>query len=483
MRWLLILLLTCPMWAAACAPTQGTAFAESFNGTDLCGFNNQSGCVQTWTALQGTSMSIAVSPAANPFSCPNALELAQNATQAQVATYGTFNDIPGATSADIFIEFYITATPGSFANLMSVFRSQLGTNSPMGAVTTTTPGVECFSGGNFSATMAASLNAWHLLQCHIDSTAANCYGKLDAGSNQTFTCANTGDFNQIRLYGQTAASSNTYFGDVYINSTNGGGSHPSMLFDQAGVTTGTVPTVANLTSATHCGNGVWTLSTTPLTTFTFSNTNSISYPVPQTACGQIYAGNSGLSVAETLSSTTEFIKYGFLSYYAESTVGFYYLTTSASGTASKQDQAELISGDGTNWIIMYTQSTGAQLQMCLEQSSTGTGVGCANISPSTWYWVTMELNQNATLVLRIYNGTTFAQIGTLYGVGNTGGNVPAAFVFGSALGAITGTQNGTAYISNIILDYANSIFALLPAGVSNDTLDPKATLRPGSMYP
>jgi len=248
----------------------------------------------------------------------------------------------------------------------------------------------------------------------------------------------------------------------------------------AGGTNGTALTIANLTTATPCGNGVWTISPATLTTFTFSNANPISYPGPQGCAGSTYLGNSGLSIAETISTTKESITYTFLSLYTESTVGFYYLTTANPATTAKWDSVALETASAAGFIFMYQQSLGSQNQLCLEQSSTGGGVGCVNISANHQYWITMELNTNTLLVLRVFDGTTFLPLGTVYGVGNTDTSV-AYFIIGDGLGVQTGTPNGTVYISNVILDYANSTFALLPDGVSFATMNAKSTIPAGTL--
>jgi hypothetical protein len=351
--------------------------------------------------------------------------------------------------------------------------------SPMGAVTVTGPGMQCFSGANFSTTVTFTLSAWHLLQCHIDATPANCYASMDGGTHAVFTCANTGAFNEIKIDGNSAATSNTSIADVYINTAAGGGLHPSMLMDMSAGANAGVPTVTTLVNSSHCGNGVWTLSPTTLTTFTFDNTQTKTLPGPELACGQTYFGNTGLSLKETLSATTESITYAFLTNYVEGTVGFFYYTTESASTVAKQDEAALFNASG-GFVIMYTQSTGSVLQMCIEQSSTGTGNGCTNIVPNQWYWVTMEILNTNFLALRVFDGTTFLPLGpTLTGLGSNA-SLPAQLVIGTGIGAISGTQNGAFWISDVLLDYANASFSLLPTGISYATIDTKSTVPAGS---
>lgn len=446
---------------AACtsaSTTNGNSFIESFgDSSSLCWTAGPSTCGQIWALTAGSPTIVASpgSPSANTV-CANSLYL--NGAQT-VTTYGAIPYIAAGTTFDLYTYIYVTA--GSAFSYTTAI-------SPMDEAGSTYPGRILFNytGGNLVAlaqgstasgnTAAISLNAWHVLRLHIDATAANSYIKLDAGSNVTFT-ANSSDINQVQFNG--VASATWYVGDSYITSAVGGGPPPNLFVDFAGNTSGVVVTAGNIATGTHCGNDPPAVITG--STIAYSNAQSITMNTAKTACGTSYPGNAGLSVKHDL-RTTDAIQHNFLSMSNTASIGgFLYFNISATDTTAYNVFAIRQQGGGA--ASVHEEGSGTTLRVFLETPNGGSNElsSSYNISPNTWYWITMLYTVGGPQYLKIYETSTWTLLATLSNADSAATAPANAAVYGHS-GSNLSTPAQYIYYDNIVVDYVNGTFPILP---------------------
>jgi hypothetical protein len=83
-----------------------------------------------------------------------------------------------------------------------------------------------------------------------------------------------------------------------------------------------------------------------------------------------------------------------------------------------------------------------------------------NISPNTWYWVTMQYNAGGTHHLQVYDTTNWTLLGDISN-GATGNDSPGGISMGRT-GSETGYPSAYWYYDNIIVDYLTAKFPIVP---------------------
>lgn len=496
---LLAALFGAPSLWAACYTT-GTTFTESWNKAsgDPCWSGGTSVCQQTWAVASGSGETVTTAPGSG-WNCANVLELPHAATGLELDAYGTIPYIPQGTSSasyDLNFEYYYDSTN------VTAFRNFLELQFP-GAGTAALVLQQNSNGSgqvflNTAGALALSTSTRHLIHIHV--AGASSFAQIDGGTQTSFT-APSADWMEIKLFGDTTGA-NLYFGNIYATASGfPGGFPPSAFFDYAGGTSGTTVTAALLNGGTHCGNGGasfgnWTYNagaSTDKVEFDTANTQNLASNL--TVCTASYAGNTGVSIRHNTPGTSTpgaAAEYTFVTTYPAVSFGLFWKVNTTLASVAFTDQGRInvgVGNGGTAWHVCGSTSTSAclgspgsftSLLICAEANN-GTTVGCAPITNNTWYWITFNFT-TGTDTFDVYDVTGHTQIAT-FSLTNSGN--PAAATDNLFLGAVGSESPGVqldSYYSNVIVDYADAQFPLLPPSAPGGGAPPmiveRTTQRP-----
>jgi hypothetical protein len=454
--------------AAQCTTPAGATFTESFgDSSNYCWPGGPAECTQPWAAA-GSNYSIAASPAGSQpdTACANSLLLTASATPASLQTFGTIPDIPAGTTVDLYFTVYIMAAPADSDPFIQLATASTG-SMPAQIVWRNSSGTFMYAAGSTSSanTPAISLNAWHSVQLHIDAAAQNSFIALDGGTRQTFT-AGPVDINSIVINGDPDG---TYFiGNMYIDSPGYGPTGAPMLLDFSGATSGSPVTSAALNAGSHCVTRSWMIDNN-VSGLTFSNAVAQDLHTPVIACGASYLGDTGVSVQFDM-STMQDATYFFDTLSSSVSVGFFYRTTLLSTDESFYCNANL-TGSAGDYACVHTHGNGSSLQLYLEVNAAPELFGPPiNISPNTWYWITVQYNAGGTHHMQVYEAQNWTSLGSIDAPSSHGTDLPSRFFFGHT-GSNLAPPGSYLYFSNIELDWVNAAFPLGP-GQGGAGIDP-----------
>jgi len=448
--------------AAQCSTPTGVTFTESFgDSANACWPGGPLGCDQAWQ-VQGGTYSIVASPDGAPAdtACANSLSMAASATPARLQTYGTIPDIPAGTTLDLFFTLYVTSAPRSNSNFIQLRNVTRTTNAVLAQIVwTNSNGTFLYASGSSSSanTAAVALNSWHSVQLHIDATSASSIA-LDGGTPQTFT-ANAQDMNALVIYGDTIGSYD--IGNMYINAPGYAPTGSPMLVDFAGGIPGTPITTATLNAASHCVNVPWTMSTSNMTDMVFSTEQTHNLHTSVQACGNTYAGDSGMSLRYDMSSS-QVATYWYETLSPSASLGFFYYTTVLPNSETFYCNADIMGA--LDYACVHQHGNGKTLQIWLEVNIAPELYGAPiPISPNSWYWITLQYNAGGTHHLRVYETQNWTLIGASDGPSNHGVDMPLRYTFGRS-GSSPGPPGTYLYFSNMELDWVAGKFPLGPGG-------------------
>lgn len=438
----------------------GSTFTESFSGAaNSCWSGGPSLCDQLWIA-QGSAQSIVPAPGSPPpnMAGSSSLQMAEPAGTANyIYTTGSFPRLPAGTPFDLYFTLDVTSQAMTAFDLTSLitpanntdgqdYPAQISFSYDGSNLKLQAYGASSSSGENIA------LNAWHTVQLHLAAGTNASFITVDGGGPSTFT-ENPTDFAWLVIgsaHGEFDAI--TYdIGVVYVNSALGGGPPPSAYIDFETATDGTTVTPATLAASTHCGNGIWTLSTTPITGLTISSAGQKQLPAPVNTCGTQYIDTGTRGARYDISQTGRYASYTWSSTSASASVGFFYMITVSDNNFYS---AFAITGSGFDYAVLHVLNG----TMALE--TTGGLSSSFPISPNVWYWVTLQYNAGRMHRMQVYDTTTWTMIGNVSGPAS-GNYAPTAIEIGRP-GSETGFPSAYWYYDNIIIDYLNAKFPLLP---------------------
>jgi hypothetical protein len=307
-------------------------------------------------------------------------------------------------------------------------------------------------GSSFTSNVNLSLNAWHTVQLHVGGGTNASFMVVDGGAMNAFT-ENANDFAYLVL-GSAAGNLDAityYIGNVYVNSALGGGPPPSAYIDFESSTDGTTIDTGILAASTHCGNGIWSLSTDPIIGITISTTGQKQLASPVTTCGTQYsdaAGTRGLQydmsqtarrATYTWSSTSNSASAGFFFEITVSDANYYTVFNIAGGL----DYAALNVHNGA--MALETKS-GASTPIPM--------------SPNVWYWITIRYNAGGMHQMQVYDTTNWTLLGSGSGAA-TGNYLPTEIEIGRN-GSEPGFPSAFWYYDNIVIDYLTAKFPIVP---------------------
>jgi hypothetical protein len=381
-------------------------------------------------------------------------------TASYIYTTGTFPRLPAGTPFDLYFTLDVTSqairtfditriiTPSNTAD-GSDYPAQIsfeydGSNLQLQA-----------GGSSFTSKVNLSLNGWHTVQLHLAGGTNASFMVVDGGVMNTFT-ENASDFAYLVL-GSAAGELDamTYLiGNVYVNSALGGGPPPSAYIDFESSTDGMTIDTGILAASTHCGNGIWSLSTDPIVGMSISAAGQKQLASPVTTCGTQYSDSAGTrGLRYDVSQTGRYAAYNWSTTSSSASVGFFY-KISVSDTnyysvfningRSGHDYAALNIHDGAMRLEVGSQISSAPI----------------SISPDTWYWVTMQYNAGGTHHLQVYDTTNWTLIGDISN-GATGNDSPGGISMGRT-GSETGYPSAFWYYDNIVIDYLTAKFPIVP---------------------
>ena len=446
----------------AAAQTGGSTFTESFvNSSNLCWSGGPSSCDQLWVA-QGSPESIVATPGSPPPNTAgaNSLQMMEPAgTGSYIYTTGTFPRIPAGMTFDLYFTLDVTSkamqahdtvrllAPCQFSNgwdyPAEISFGYDGTNLQLQA-----------AGSSSASSVNISLNAWHTVQLHVAPGTNASYIVVDGGAQNTFT-ENAWDFEYLEI-GSSAAWPNFdaltyYIGNVYVNSALGGGPPPSAYIDFENSSDGTALTADILAASTHCGNGTWSSSGSPLTGMTISTNGQKQLPSPVTTCGVQYGdamGTRGLQY--DMAQTAELASYTWSTTSNSASVGFFFKIT-----ISDNNYYSAFAIFGGNDYAMLNIHNGT---MHLE-TKVGDSTGIP-MSPNVWYWVTMQFNGGGTHYMQVYDTTSWALLGSM-SAPSTGNYQPGGIAIGRD-GSEPGFPSAYWYYDNVVIDYVTAKFPIVP---------------------
>jgi hypothetical protein len=390
----------------------------------------------------------------------NSLQMLEAAgSSSYLYTTGTFPRIPSGTAFDLYFTLDVTSqalqaydlvrliTPSNAAD-GSDYPAQIsldydGTNFQLQA-----------GGSSFTSNVNISLNAWHTVQLHLGAGANASFMAVDGGAPATFT-ENPSDFAYVVVgsSGGTLDALTYYIGNVYVNSALGGGPPPSAYIDFESSTDGTTVDTAILAASTHCGNGVWSLSTDPIIGMTISTSGQKQLPLPVTTCGTPYTDATGTrGLQYDMSQTARRATYSWSTTSNSASVGFFFEITVS---VSDPNFYTVFNIDGGLDYAALNTHGGA---MYLE-----TVTGLSNpipMSPNVWYWVTMQYNAGGTHYMQAYETTNWTMLGSVSRV--AGGNYQPDGIEIGRNGSESGFPSAYWYYDNIVMDYVTAKFPLLP---------------------
>jgi Bacterial Ig-like domain (group 2) len=438
----------------------GSTFTESFgNASNLCWSGGPSSCDQMWVA-QGSAQSIAATPGSPSVNMagPHSLQMIEPAGSASyIYTTGTFPRIPSGTPFDLYFTLDVTSQAMQafdLTRLITPSTSADGSNYPAQiSLGYDGSNLQLQAGGSsFTSNVNLSMNAWHSVQLHMAAGTNASFMVVDGGASNNFT-ENASDFAYLVL-GTAAGQPDAltyYIGNLYVNSALGGGSPPSAYIDFENSTDGTTIDTGILTASTHCGNGIWSLSTDPLIGMTISSAGQQHLPSPVTTCGTQYsdaAGTRGLQY--DMSQTARRATYTWSSTSNSVSVGFFF---------------EITVGD-TNFYTVFNIDGGPDYAalnvhngaMALEtKSGSSTAI---SISPNVWYWITIQYNAGGTHQMQVYDPTNWTLLGS--GSGAATGNYQPTEIEIGRNGSEPGFPSAYWYYDNIVIDYLTAKFPIVP---------------------
>jgi uncharacterized protein YjdB len=450
------------------AQTTGPTFTESFgNSSNVCWSGGPSSCNQLWVAV-GSTQSIVATPGSPPPNTAgaNSLQMVEPAGSANyIYTTGTFPRIPAGSTFDLYFTLDVSSqgmkpydltrliTPSTYADgsdyLAQISFGYDGTNFQLQA-----------GGASFASKVNISLNAWHTVQLHLAAGTNASFMVVDGGAQNTFT-ENPRDFAYM-VVGSAGGNFDAltyYIGNVYVNSALGGGPPPSAYIDFENSTDGTTIDTGILAASTHCGNGVWSLTTSPITGMTISADAQKQLPSPVTTCGTQYSDATGTrGLRYDISQTGRYAAYNWSSTSNSASVGFFYKITVSD--TNYYSVFNINGRSGLDYAALNVHDGAMRLEVGSQISSAP-----INISPNTWYWVTMQYNAGGTHHLQAYDTTSWTLLGDLSN-GATGNDSPGGISMGRT-GSETGYPSAYWYYDNIIVDYLTAKFPIVPGAPKN----------------
>ena len=379
-------------------------------------------------------------------------------TNGYLYTTGTFPRIPSGTAFDLYFTLDVSSQAMKAydtTRLMTASNSADGSEWPA-QVSFRFDGThfQLVAGGSTSASpVNISINAWHTVQLHVDSGANASYIVVDGGAQNSFT-ENAKDFADLVVgtAGGNFDAMTYYIGNVYVNSTLGGGPPPSMYLDFENSSDGTTITTDILRASTHCGNGVWSLTNNPITGMTISTDAQKQLHSTVTTCGKQYTDTTGTrGLRYDMSQTARYATYSWSTPSSSVSVGFFY---KISVTDTNYYSAFAIIAGGGDYAVLHIRSGAMYLE-----TWTGTTTPI-NISPNTWYWVTMQYNAGGTHYLQVYETTGWTLLGSASNAA-TGNFMPNGIEIGRT-GSESGFPSAYWYYDNIVIDYLKGTFPILP---------------------
>jgi hypothetical protein len=449
--------------AAQCTTPTGMTFTESFgDASNSCWPGGPAGCNQAWQVVSGSNYSIAASPAgaAANTACANSLLLSASAAPASLQTSGTIPYLAPGTTVDLYFTLYIVSAPSDFSAFLQPQDANSGA-APVKIIWRNSGGTLAFAeGATTSNPLAIALNSWHTVQLHIDATPQNSFLAIDGGVPQSFT-ASAIDINSIAINGNSSGS--YYIGNMYINSPGFGPTGMPMLTDFAGSTNGAPITSAAMNAGSHCVNDAgWVVKGADLSGMVFTNSQAEALHTSVLACGASYSGTTGLSVRYDLSKAVS-ATYSLETLSPSVSVGFFYMTTLASTDQNFFCNANLTGSLG-DYTCVHTHGNGSSLQIWLEVYVSPELFGPPiNISPNTWYWITVQYNAGGTHHLQVYETQNWTLVGSIDGPSSFGVDSASRFFFGHT-GSNYAPTSDYLFFSNIELDWVNAKFPLGPGG-------------------
>jgi len=457
---------------AATSSSGFTTLAESFgNGSLLCWSGGPSSCNQTWAVGGGSGNSVAALPGTPPQGTPvNSLKMTTaNGTNTYLYTAGAFPAIRSGTSFDVYFPIYVTAnTMGSY-DMTSLFSVSggLGGDNPAATVyfKTVSGQLQLLAGGsNFSGTTNLSLNTWYEVQLHVASGTNNSYLEVGNAASQPFT-ANANDFvyANIGSFAGEADAMTYYLGGLSVNSSIQGGPSPLAYVNFENGTDGTAATPAILAGGTACGNGTWSLTSGTSTGLTISTAGEKPMLTSKTVCGVPYndvGGTRGIYYNLLNNPGSNYAGYEWANLgQPVASVGFWFKSNNVGGPDDTNSYSifDINSTDGTDYSTFLVRQGYAYLESATEIS----GETPIPISPNTWYWVTLQYVQGGNQSLSIYDANGNQVGSTITRAAVAGAGAPGSISFGRT-GAESGNPNGGWWFDNIVVDYLNGSFPLLP---------------------
>ena len=447
------------------AQTNSLTFSESFgDSSNLCWSGGPPSCDQLWVAV-GSAQSIVATPGSPPPNTAgtNSLQMVEPAGSASyIYTTGTFPRIPAGSTFDLYFTLDVSSqgmkpydltrliTPSTYAD-GSDYPAQIsfgydGTNFQLQA-----------GGSSFSSKVNISLNAWHTVQLHVAGGTNASFMVVDGGAQNAFT-ERARDFAYL-VVGSAGGIFDpmTYFiGNVYANSALGGGLPPSAYIDFESSTDGTTIDTGILAASTHCGNGLWSLSTDPILGMTISVAGQKQLPSPVTTCGTQYsdaAGTRGLQY--DMSQTARRATYTWSTTSNSASVGFFFeITVSDTNYYSVFN----ITG-GLDYAALNIHNGAMALEV---KSSTSNPIP---MSPNVWYWITIQYNAGGTHQMQVYDTTNWTLVGS--GSGAATGNYQPTDIEIGRNGSEPGFPSAFWYYDNIVIDYLTAKFPIVPGTPKN----------------
>ncbi len=441
---------------------KGSTFTESFgDSSSLCWAGGPSSCDQLWIVPNGAAQSIVATPGTPPQNTASANSLQMTVAagaNSYIYTTGTFPRIPSGTAFDLFFTLDVSSQAMKaydLTRLITASSSSDGSEWPA-QVSFRFDGThfQLLAGGSTSASpINISVNSWHTVQLHVTSGASASYIVVDGGAQTTFT-ENAKDFADVVVgpAGGNLDAMTYYVGNIYVNSPLGGGPPPSMYLDFENSVDGTTITTDILAASTHCGNGLWSLTNNPITGMTISTAAQKQLHSPVTTCGQQYTDTTGTrGLRYDMSQTSRYAAYAWSTPSSSASVGFYF---KIGVTDTNYYSAFAIVAGGGDYAVLHIRGGAIYIE-----TWTGTTTPIP-ISQDAWYWVTMQYNAGGTHHLQVYETVNWTLLGSASNAA-TGNYKPTGIEIGRT-GSETGYPSTYWYYDNVVVDYLNGTFPILP---------------------
>ncbi len=217
--------------------------------------------------------------------------------------------------------------------------------------------------------------------------------------------------------------------------------------------TGAAPTVACLASSTHGTGGTWDVS---------QMANLLTVQAPAADPGTADGNDASRGMAYNLANGgTGFVQWSPPSQVSSLSMGLWY----------KTGQPAAWSG-GPQFLTLYNNSYGSTLRIADERSPANNarriavapmGVAVTGIVDNSWYWVTMKWVQLGAGTLSVYD-SSLSLVGS---VNFTDASNAATQIVRLGNSSATSAQSGeSTYFDDVILDYTNVQFPVVPANVT-----------------